>query len=97
MNNNRDKLTQVLQQISAYRKGDLSLQILINDLEFLHQEININDNEWDNKYKINWEALEEAYAVSLDEEINEASKDIKIKNIIDNALDNILALVRKHL
>lgn len=97
MDNDYDKrqLELMLKKITLYRRDDLILLNLINDLGSLVDVLETVDDSWKEEFR-NWVwDLEEIYAVALDRK--QQSLDAEDSRIIVNALDKIELLIKNQI
>jgi hypothetical protein len=56
----------MLDRLTRFRSGELSLGPVVNDLEALLYELDLAEEEWRDQFVEAWSLLEIAYAVALD-------------------------------
>lgn len=100
MLNNYDynQLIIIVEKINLFRKKNLSLHDLINDLSALVDVLENVDSDWKNEYRKWWAHLEEVYAVALyhNKDLDEDDWQIITKAL--NQIENlIIYLLEKEL
>ncbi len=78
-------------RIEDYEAGHLPLGGLIGDLEFLRTALEKEDAEWDRQYLTQLGALEECYAVMLDEE--RSALTVPERLLVSEAIDSLKDLL----
>ncbi len=61
----RRQLSRMAERLDLFTKGDISLRVLIGDLEFLLSALDAVDESIRQQLRGHWEVLEEVYSVSL--------------------------------
>lgn len=82
---------QMREQIEFYRNGELSLGVLIGNLESLHRAITSQSEPWKESVFEKIGDLEQVYAVMLDREMEEL--DAEGRMIVDKALGELVLLL----
>lgn len=88
----RRQLELMQKQISFFREGSLSLQMLINNIGSLIDALENIESSWIDQCRAFWWELEQVYAVSLDRKKTTLDKD-DLK-IISAALEGIEKLIK---
>lgn len=85
------QLTLMIQKINDYRNGKIYLAWLISDIESLINILEDPNEDWKAGLRTSWLALEEVYALALDDEKKHLDQEDLI--IIDEALHKLETLI----
>ena len=68
------------------------LRALIDELDVRASRVRGRDGDWDNRFREQWEALEEVYAVMADRSMPEP--DATLNGVVSSAIDNLKLILR---
>ena len=67
-------------------------RLLVDELEMRSSRVQGGDSNWDQRFREQWEALEEVYAVMADRSIS--TLDATLERVIASAVDNLRVILR---
>lgn len=65
MDHDRRQLTRMVERLELFKTGDLSLRVLISDLEFLLNAFEAVDSSVREQLRVRWEVLEDVYSIAV--------------------------------
>jgi hypothetical protein len=81
--------------LNDFKQGNLQLSSLIDILDALLEALQDFDERWKENFRSEWWTLEQVYAVARDRNSNSVLEENK--NLIDESIENMGALLKKYL
>ena len=88
----RRQLERMAERLILFQEGKLSLQVLINDLDFLLHALEAIDADARQTLQENWETLEEVYSVAIG--MNQGVVDEEATSLIHKSVATLLQHIR---
>ena len=67
-------------------------RLLVDELEMRGLRVQGRDSDWDERFRGQWEALEEVYAVMADRSMS--TPDASLERVLTSAVDNLRVILR---